>query len=189
MSKRLSLLLLLATFTPLAHADDASKAAKLQQFFEVTKVNQLPEQMGNQVLNQMNNQMKQQAASADLNAKQQKLVTDYAAKVNSVVKTQLTWDKVKDKFTTLYGNAYSEPEIDAILAFYKSPAGQTMLAKIPELNRQGLQIGQTQFESLVPQLRQMSQDFAREMSEAATKSPAGAPPATKPSPSPAPARP
>jgi hypothetical protein len=40
--------------------------------------------------------------------------------------------KLIDRFTTVYAGVYTEQEMTDILAFYKSPAGQAMVAKQPE---------------------------------------------------------
>ena len=62
---------------------------------------------------------------------------------------------------TLYVSTYSEPEIDGILAFYKSPAGTAMLAKTPELATRSLAISQDRMKVLQPEL----QDLARQLGE------------------------
>ena len=169
MSKRLCTLLILAlTLAPIARADDASKATKIGELFALTHVDHLMAQMADGMLAQMNGMMKQQIAGSDLNQKQQAIMSDFSTKVSGMVKAQLAWDKLRPQFTELYATTYTESEIDAILVFYRSPAGQTMLAKLPELNARSLQIGQSQVTTLIPQLRQMSQDFAQQMTAAAT---------------------
>lgn len=176
MHKRLSLLLLLSfSLAPIAHADDASKATKIQELFNLTHVDHLMTQMADGMLAQMNGMMKQQAAGSDLNPRQQQIMSDFSTKVSGMVKAQLAWEKLKPQVTELYASTYTESEIDAILVFYRSPAGQTMLAKLPELNARSLQIGQTQATSMIPQLRQMSQEFAQQMTEAASKPPVATP--------------
>lgn len=188
MTKRLPLLAVLAllSLAPIAHADEATKDKKIQELFAVTHVDHITNQMADNMLSQMNNMMKQQTAGADLNPAQHQIMSDFTTKVSGMVHQQLAWDKLKSQFTTLYANAYTEPEIDAILAFYRSPAGQTMLAKLPEINAKSQQLGQSEITTLIPQLRAMSQDFSKQMAAAATKppaptpAPAGTPPTSTP---------
>ena len=191
MTKRLTLLLLLALpLTPLARADDATKATKINELFALTHVDHLTDQMANQMLGQMNNRMKQETAGSQLTPKQNQIMSDFTGKIAEMIHGQLSWNKVKPQFVTLYASTYTEPEIDSILAFYRSPAGQTMMAKLPELNAKSLEIGQAQVGTLIPQLRQMSEDFSRQMSAAAAPPTSASPstaPATKPAPAPAPA--
>jgi hypothetical protein len=183
----LLLFLLLLTLYPTAHADETTKAAKIQQLFEITHVDRLMNQMADQMLGQMNAMMKQQTAGTDLTPKQRDIMSTFTTKVGGMVKGQLDWNKLKPQFITLYATTYTEPEIDAILAFYRSPAGQTMLAKLPELSAKSMQIGQTQVTALIPQLRTMSEDFSRQMTAAASTPPASTSPTSTPPPASTPA--
>ena len=68
--------------------------------------------------------------------------------------------------------SFPEDQIDAILAFYKSPAGKAIEEKMPAVQQQIGQMLQTRVQKLQPQVRQMFEDFQKNL-----------PPATAPAPS------
>lgn len=63
----------------------------------------------------------------------------------------------------LYAKTYSETKIDGILAFYKSPAGQAMLARTPELTTGSMQIVQARMVDIQPKLKVMQDEFMKQL--------------------------
>ena len=64
--------------------------------------------------------------------------------------------KLLDASADAYARTYSEEEMEGIIAFYKSPAGQAMLAKAPQLAQN---IGQV----MIPMLPQLKRDMINDL--------------------------
>lgn len=62
----------------------------------------------------------------------------------------------------LYSNAYSEEEIDGILAFYHSPAGRAMLAKTTDLTERSIAISQRRMDAIAPKIQELIDQFIRD---------------------------
>ena len=56
--------------------------------------------------------------------------TKFTQKIQAVISGALSWNKLEPEYTKIYEDAYTEQQIDDILAFYKSPTGQVMVEKI-----------------------------------------------------------
>lgn len=177
-----ALLLCLAT-APALRADDASKKAKAEELIEITKINQISEQMVQQVISRMRSAAAQQTAARSVTPAQQKAISDYIDQLQSIARNAVAWDKIKTSIVQNYTDAYTEPELDGILAFYHSPSGKALLAKSPELMTRTMQTVQMQMASAQPLMRQANADFTKKMKELA---PAAASPSA-PAPAPAPA--
>jgi hypothetical protein len=143
-----------------AHADDASKLAKVHEFFEISKADQLSTQVMKQVMDQMNSGMMQQLTGTHLTADQQKQLNEFNKQVQAIMTSSLGWDKLEPEYAKLYVAAYSEQQLDDILAFYKSPTGQAMVEKNPELLKQSSVIAQQHLMSAMPELQKLMKDFA-----------------------------
>jgi hypothetical protein len=76
------------------------------------------------------------------------------------IETQLSWKSLEPDYVELYSQTFTEEEIDAMIAFYKSPAGQSMIAKTPELTQKSSVLVQKKMITLIPQMQKMVQDFA-----------------------------
>ena len=80
-------------------------------------------------------------------------------KVASMVSDAVAWDKLKPAYLKLYLDAYSEEELDGIIAFYKSPAGQAMVTKSPSLMAQASDIVRERITDVQPELTRLMTGF------------------------------
>ena len=142
-----------------AHADDASKAAKVEELFKVAHIDQLSTQVMQQTFDQINSGMMQQMMGVTLTPEQQKRADEFSAKVQKLIADGLGWKSLEPDYAKLYEATYTENEIDGILAFYKSPSGQAMVEKSPMLVKQSSAIVQERMQALTPQLQQLMKEY------------------------------
>ena len=125
-------LLFLLPLASVARADEASKRVKVQELFTLLHVDQVPKQ----ILGNLDRQMQGLSAhqfGATPTADQKKEFTDFQGRVDGLVQQTIGWKVLEPDYLKLYSDTYTEPEIDSFLTFYKSPAGQTMLNKSPDV--------------------------------------------------------
>ena len=164
MLRRLFLLLSILACTLVAHADDASKLAKIQEFFKVSKMDQMMAQVMKQTMDQVNSGMTQQIMGVQLSPDQQQKVDQLTDKVRKIVSGALSWDNLEPEYAKIYADAYTEQQIDDILAFYKSPTGQAMVEKAPDLIKQASAISHDRLAVVIPELQKLMKDFAAQES-------------------------
>ena len=153
----LSCTLFFAVFA--AHADDASKAIKVEELFKVAHIDQLSTQVMQQTFDQINSGMMQQMMGVKLTPEQQKRADEFSAKVQKLIADGLGWKNLEPDYAKLYEATYTEDEIDGILAFYKSPSGQAMVEKSPMLVKQSSAIVQERMHAIMPQLQQLMREY------------------------------
>jgi uncharacterized protein len=129
-----------------AWADDASRMAKAQELLQVAKMDQGFKQMLDRAQATIKAQTTRQAtAPADKAAIEEK--------ISPILSQQLNWDQLKPQYVKIYADTYTEEELDAILAFYKSPAGQAWFAKSPAVGEKARQITQQAMQDAQAQVR------------------------------------
>ncbi|HXN47975.1 MAG TPA: DUF2059 domain-containing protein [Bryobacteraceae bacterium] len=131
-----------------AWADDASRMAKAQELLQVAKMDQGFKQM----LDRAQVTVKAQTT------RQVTVPADKAAleeKITPILAQQLNWDRLKAQYVKIYADTYTEEELDAILAFYKSPAGQAWFAKSPAVGEKARQITQQAIQDAQSQVRKL----------------------------------
>jgi hypothetical protein len=151
---------------PYAHADEASKRVKIEEMFTVLKMDSMMKQMMNQGLAQGKEVAKSMMGGAPMTAADQKIMDDYMAKVFAVVSDRLSWEKLEPAYIDLYASAYTEEEVDGILAFYKSPVGQALLAKTPELITKSGAIVNGRMQELGPRMQEVMADLQKQLQAA-----------------------
>jgi hypothetical protein len=78
------------------------------------------------------------------------------------VSDALGWQVLEPEYAKLYADAYTEEELDGIVAFYKSPSWQAMVKKSPELMRQSGAMAQEHLLAIAPQIQQLMKEFITE---------------------------
>lgn len=168
---------LLLAMPGVSRADDATKRAKVEEILLVTK--------SDKVFNTMvENGMKQgeQAAmslfedSSKMTPKDREILTRFEGKMLATFKAESGWETMKPELVDLYASLYTEAQVDGILAFYKSPAGQAMIEKTPEIIAKSSAIAQGHFQQMQPKLQTLFMEFKTEVEAAHT------PAAAKPKP-------
>ncbi len=144
----------------LAHADEATKTAKIEEMFKAAKLDQLLTQSLTLAANQVKSSAFQQMFGVKLPPEQQKTAGEFQDKVMQLVTQTMSWDALKPVYVQLYARAYTEDEIDGILAFYKSPAGQAMVSKTPQLMSEASQVVQQRMlTEMQPKMQALMKEF------------------------------
>jgi hypothetical protein len=155
---------LLLTLPP-AHADETTPRAKVEQLMTLTKVDAMLDQLMDQVTTSMKTSSEQQMAKANPTPEQQIAFTKFNNKINTIIKDELSMEKLKPVMIKVYMDTYTEEELDGIVAFYRSPAGQAFVAKQPQLMQRSMQLMQQQMMTLQPRLEEASKEFSDEITK------------------------
>jgi len=167
-----AMMLVLATAAPMARADEASKQAKVRELFLTMHMDHMMDEMIGQMtafMKQQFQQMTKDAPGSDqMTAAQKQLTEQYLAKTMTLATESMGWKSLEPEYAKVYAATYSEAEIDGILAFYKSPAGQAMLAKTPELTAASMKIVQGKMLDLQPKVKAMQDEYLQQMKDSST---------------------
>ena len=183
---RIAALLVLAFFLPLsARADDASHRAKAEELMTLLHTEKAVQAVSDNVMRQLS-QVADKAAGATPSPESKAKIEDFKKQASQTVETQVSWSALKTSFVDIYVKSFTEEELDGMIAFYKSPTGVALLDKMPEVNSQVQQIGQSHLQTLLPELQKMIADLNKSLTPPTPAGPASGGPV---SPSAAPASP
>jgi hypothetical protein len=82
---------------------------------------------------------------------------------------QLSWSVLEPEYTRLYQEVFTEAELREMIAFYQTPLGQKMLARMPTLMTKSNELASRRIQAAMPQLMQRLQAAMQE--NAKTKAP------------------
>ncbi|MDH3899662.1 MAG: DUF2059 domain-containing protein [Gammaproteobacteria bacterium] len=120
-------------------ADAASHRQAVEKLFELTR---MQEKIDTSVNNVVAMQLNQDPAMREHEA----LLRDY-------MERQIGWSGLKGPLTEMYLQAFTEPELIEINAFYGSPAGSKMIKRLPELIKQRDQLAMQRMQENIGELR------------------------------------
>lgn len=138
-------------------ADETSHRAAAEELLLLTNPDALMKQVWVQVGGMMDQEFQQLGAPDDLKP----VFKKYTDKMFQVLGEDLSFKSMKDDMITIYVNTYTEEEIVAISDFYKSPAGQKFIQKMPQLMQESMAIMQKK----IPPLMQKIEDISKEMAD------------------------
>jgi hypothetical protein len=75
------------------------------------------------------------------------------SKILDLVKSRISWEKMRPFYIKFYDDTFSDEEISGMLTFYQSPPGRAMLAKMPALLTKLIQGAQAQMADLQPEIQ------------------------------------
>ena len=139
--------------TSLASAQALSKEAKIERLLAVTN--------GQATMNQVFEQMKAAmapATPASATPEQRAKAQELHSKILDLMKSQMSWEKMRPAYVKAYSESFSEEEIDGIIAFYESPAGRAMQTKMPILTSKVMALAQDQLRELMPEIQRITRE-------------------------------
>jgi hypothetical protein len=77
------------------------------------------------------------------------------AAVKTFVMKYVNWPSLKEDVITLYVQAFTEDELKQLTKFYRTPLGQKVADKMPQLSTAGTQLGITRLREHSAELRQL----------------------------------
>jgi hypothetical protein len=161
---RNALVILLLTATT-AMAEPASESS-IKQLLAVTQAKKLLDGMQAQLDSLMDNVIQQALKGKSPTAKQQEAITHMKNNMVALLQGDLAWEKLEPMYLRLYTESFTEEEVGGMLAFYKTPAGQAVINKMPVLMQKTMLEVQKMSSGLAPRMQEIQKDFAAEMKSA-----------------------
>jgi len=106
------------------HANAELEAKKIEQLLELTNALELGKQIGSSVMDQVSHLYPKEA---------QPLLQRLNDSMND--------DEFKKLIIGLYQENFTEAEVDAMIAFYSSEQGKSIITKMPKVVQESMQIG------------------------------------------------
>ena len=160
------LIVMLAVAPYSARADEASKQAKVKELFATMHMDHMLDQMMSSIQKEVQVMTQKSQSAQGMTPEQKKLTQNFMDKAMKIVNDSVGWTVLEPDYVKLYASTYTEAEIDGILAFYKSPVGQAMLEKTPELSAGGMQIVRGRMASFQPKIQALQQEYVKELAAA-----------------------
>jgi hypothetical protein len=148
-----------------AHADEAGKAAKIEEMLKLTHVDQLMDQMIAQMQPMMDEQMnkmeEQLKGSVGLPPEAKGMSAEFGRRMLAWLQQKLSWEKMKPIYTKIYSETLTEEEIDGAIAYYRTPAGQSMIKKMPVLMQKSMSLMGDMMNDMIPEFTKIAEELEK----------------------------
>lgn len=86
-------------------------------------------------------------------------------KMIDLMRAEMGWEQMKGDLKAIYSQNFTAAEIAEILAFYKSPVGQSFIEKMPAITQESMMLGQQMAMNLMPKIKEVSEQLQAELKE------------------------
>jgi uncharacterized protein len=146
-----------------AAADNPPSDASIKQLLEVVQARKLVEAMTGQMDGMMKQAMQQATQGEKVPPRVQQDIEKRQAEMMAAAKEVLDWNKLEPVYVRVYQKSFTQQEVDGLIAFYKTPAGQALVNKMPVVMQNTVNETQQLMQPLVQRLRKMQQEVIAEV--------------------------
>jgi hypothetical protein len=170
MTIRHSLLLACLLLAAPAFANDAPASDEsIREMLAVSDAHKLIDTVRGQIDAMMKDSMHQALQGKVLSADKQVILDHMQAKMAAVIDEMLDWNALQPMYIRIYRASFTQDELDGMLAFYKTPAGQAMINKMPLVMQNVMSEMKVLIGPMQQKLQQIQRETLQEMQDSTAK--------------------
>jgi hypothetical protein len=156
------LFILVSTSVNAAPASEES----IRQLLEVTKERRRLDDVRNQMIEKVRQKVQQVFHGQLPTLEQQAIAAKMENNIVAMVEDEFSWEKQEPRAIFMYQETFTEEEIAGVLSFYKTPAGQAVINKMPTLTQQFMLQMSNQMESIKGRMKEIQDEAIAEFKKA-----------------------
>ncbi len=157
---------LIALFASFAVQAAPASEASVEQLLTVSRAEALMDGIKANIEPMFNQTFEESMRGQPMTAQQKQWAQKFQTSVRALMQEELAWDKLKPQYIQIYRESFEQEEIDGMLAFYASPAGQAMINKMPVVMQKSMQLSQRMMQSMMGKMKTLVEETAKEAMEA-----------------------
>jgi uncharacterized protein len=164
------LALALALSAPLvsyaAESDNRPSEQSVRELLSLMQTHNILESVIAQTNNEAVNAISTASEGKALTEEQKRVLTESRSRAMELVRQHLNWETLEPMVIGAYRDTFTQQEIDGMLKFYRSPSGQAVVAKMPQVMQRMMVQMQGQIQTLAPKLAELRRQTEAELQAA-----------------------
>jgi len=139
----------------------AAKLAAIEDMLSVLKLEKQQEQAILQIRTAFTQQIQSEVASKGVedSPKFKAEFQKFQDKLFDLIFSRMSWPKIKPEYIKLYDETFTVDELKGITAFYRTPAGQAFVDKLPVVTQKAIALGQRLVAGAGPEIERLTDEF------------------------------
>lgn len=139
------------------------KPETIEELLVVSKSQSLLESAHQNINRSTLTQMDEALAKDGSDAEERRVFLEgFSRKLSQILREELSWDSLKPMFMRVYSESLTQEELEGMLAFYKTPAGQAMVNKMPRVMQASMSEMQQRMGPMLQKVMAASQEAIAE---------------------------
>ena len=160
--KRILLALALACSTAFA-ADTKPTEASIKELLTLTDAAKMVESIWAQVDGMTQSMLAQSTRGQELPPAAKAVIEKLRTDSMALAREEFNWAKMEVIYNKIYQDSFTQEELDGMIAFYKTPAGQAVIKKMPVVMQASMQELQKNIGPFMQKLQQLQQQAMTEL--------------------------
>jgi hypothetical protein len=160
-----------------AKAPDPAKAALIEELIVALKAEQQQQQVmqtmqtatQNQVKQILDSQLKTLGDGSEADAEKERQVRadleDFQRRMFALMNAHMSWRTMKPVIVEMYDETFTTEELQPLVEFMKSPAGQAYIVKMPTMIGNMMKRMQQVVAEMMPDIQKLNAEFMQQMKE------------------------
>lgn len=130
--------------------------ASIRQLLEVTDAKALmlsTQEVKNQMMEQIKSQL--HTLYPEATPEQSAVIDQMMLEMMNLLSKEFSWDALEQSVMGLYRKFYTQAEVNAMISFYSSPEGQSIVKKMPQLTREVVIMMQQRMMTVMPEMQRI----------------------------------
>jgi len=142
---------------------DMPGEASIKQLLETAQVHKLLDSVMTQMDTMLQQTIRQVTQGRKVSPKIQKDIDQRQAEMVAMLKDMLDWKKLEPMYVRVYQKSFTQQEVDGMIAFYRTPAGQAVITKMPVVMQNTMNEMQEMMTPVIQKMQKMQQDVTAEL--------------------------
>ncbi|HEY2342135.1 MAG TPA: DUF2059 domain-containing protein [Chthoniobacteraceae bacterium] len=152
-----------------AFAQTKATTATIEELLKVAKFDQTMNAVTGQMDGIMTQAMQQALAGRNLPPEAMEKAKEMSAKMTAAFKEDFSAAKMKEITVGIYSDVFTEDEVRAIIDFYKTPGGQALINKQPQVMQKLMTVMQQKMTEIMPKIKAVVDESVAETEGAKPK--------------------
>jgi hypothetical protein len=148
---------------PTPHISEPASEESIKRLLQITGVHELLDDNLRQVDERITAGLQRSTAGRNFTPQQEAIMVQTRDKIYALVKESISWEVMEPVSIRIYREALTQDELDGMLAFYSTPAGQAVIKKMPRLAQAVSNEMQGILQSMMPKLLAIVKESQNEM--------------------------
>lgn len=161
--KKFCLALVLLACSAFSLAENRPTDASVRELLQVMQTKKMLDSQMGQMDALFDSVLKPVTPEGKITPEQQQVMETLKGKLSALIKAEMSWDVLEPMTIEIYLNSFNQSEIDSMLTFYKSPAGQAVIEKMPVVMQNTMQLMQKRLEIMLQKIQQLTEESIQQM--------------------------
>jgi hypothetical protein len=163
-----------APSSPATSSDPAPTADSIRQLLQMTDIRKIADALPAQMKAMYSGMIQKMLEGQTVSSEQQQVIDTMLAKMEELMREEMSWETLEPLYIKIYQDTFTQSEIDGMMAFYSTPAGQAVIHKLPlAMQNTMTAVQQHMMNNMLPKIQQMVQDVAKQIKAQPAKNKSG----------------